>query len=237
MKKYIIISLFIILIIVSVIKNKITFNYYIEIENELQEVSETISIPWYKTIDFPKIELQHYNILGWIEGNSVYVAREAKNRRNLIYNIVIEPKTYKINFYKSIDDNEPYYVQNHVYGEETKISYTLPDTETHQFTSWVDLAQYKVNYIAPTYDSNINLYPLFSPKEFSINYHLNGGTLSSAPDTYTYGTETILPIPSRANYAFEGWYLDEAFTTPISLISSTLHTDLNLYAKWKFIYT
>ena len=69
MKKYIIISLFIILIIVSVIKNKITFKYYIEIENELQEVSETISIPWYKTIDFPEIELQHYNILGWTEGN------------------------------------------------------------------------------------------------------------------------------------------------------------------------
>ena len=42
-----------------------------------------------------------------------------------------------------------------------------------------------------------------------------------------------LPIPSRAGFAFDGWYLDEAFTIPAGdIIDASVAEDTVLYAKW-----
>lgn len=43
------------------------------------------------------------------------------------------------------------------------------------------------------------------------------------------GVDVNLPTPVRYGYAFDGWYLDEAFTTPAP---SSFTSSANVYAKW-----
>lgn len=67
-----------------------------------------------------------------------------------------------------------------------------------------------------------------------ITLNLNGGVL---PDgtilTFDIGTETVLPIPTKENYSFAGWYNDDSFQgLPVSIITETDYGDRTLYAKW-----
>ncbi len=72
-------------------------------------------------------------------------------------------------------------------------------------------------------------------KKYSITYYLNDGTNNSAnPKSYTPGTATItLKNPSRAGYAFQGWYKDSGMSSKITSIPKGSHGNLKLYAKWK----
>ena len=67
-----------------------------------------------------------------------------------------------------------------------------------------------------------------------ILYNLNGGTNpSDAPLYYTYGVETALPTPTKNDALFDGWFADEALTTPVSMIPADApEGSFNVYAKW-----
>ena len=74
-------------------------------------------------------------------------------------------------------------------------------------------------------------------QSYNIIYHVNGGTLINPPLKYD-GTITIeLPIPSKNNYEFEGWYLNSEFSgDPITVIDTENYSsDITLYAKWEEI--
>lgn len=70
---------------------------------------------------------------------------------------------------------------------------------------------------------------------YSLNYHANGGEVSSsAPKTYTVAETVTLPLATREHYTFAGWYKDEACQQPYGESIPTGTTgDKNLYAKWK----
>jgi uncharacterized repeat protein (TIGR02543 family) len=44
-----------------------------------------------------------------------------------------------------------------------------------------------------------------------------------------------MPVPTRLGYTFEGWYLDEEFTTPLTKEALEIKHEylVNLYAKWE----
>lgn len=68
-----------------------------------------------------------------------------------------------------------------------------------------------------------------------INYTLNGGTLpAGAKLTYIPGEEVTLPVPTKENYDFGGWYTTVTFdegTKVTSLLEDT-NKVINLYAKF-----
>lgn len=70
--------------------------------------------------------------------------------------------------------------------------------------------------------------------ESNISYVLDGGTNAAAnPSTYYEGKENIvLADASKANYTFDGWYTDAAFTNRVTSISTDMTGDLTLYAKY-----
>lgn len=71
--------------------------------------------------------------------------------------------------------------------------------------------------------------------KFAIHYRLSAGELPT--DTpLTYQTEaglTELPVPTRENYTFAGWYADEARTQPVTEIPADTRGQITLYDSWK----
>lgn len=69
--------------------------------------------------------------------------------------------------------------------------------------------------------------------KITVNFETNGGSAvaSTTVDT-TNANSFVLPAnPTKEGYAFDGWYLDQAFTTPFTALGADLK-DLTLYAKW-----
>ena len=76
---------------------------------------------------------------------------------------------------------------------------------------------------------------------YTINYELNSGTNPSNPvSTFTIADDFPLPIPTRSNHNFDGWYLYSDFsgnavvtTGDIDVITLNPTNDtVTLYAKW-----
>ena len=100
------------------------------------------------------------------------------------------------------------------------------------------------NYYAGTYYGNEisalagkTLTPYTNLDEaFHITYVINGGTMPSGyPETYTFDETVTLPVPTKADNTFVGWYKDYYFNyDPITEIAAgTTLGDLTLYASWK----
>ena len=58
-----------------------------------------------------------------------------------------------------------------------------------------------------------------------------GKTEHTHSDTCYTSTSTYDPLPTKPGYTFEGWFADEACTTPADK-SVTLEKDVTVYAKW-----
>ncbi len=69
--------------------------------------------------------------------------------------------------------------------------------------------------------------------KITVNFETNGGSAvaSTTVDT-TNASSFVLPAnPTKEGYAFDGWYLDQAFTTPFTALGADLN-NVTLYAKW-----
>lgn len=71
-------------------------------------------------------------------------------------------------------------------------------------------------------------------KSMNINLTLdaNGGDVEYNTKTVTYGVDYVLPTPTRANYTFDGWYLDDTLLCPISGVWTFSKVDITLKARW-----
>ena len=101
----------------------------------------------------------------------------------------------------------------------------------------------KVYDLGGTYTANTNvtLYPFWTPNQYTINYKNQDGSdfsgthADGAPEKHTYGTETTLKSASKAGYTFGGWYAASDCTgDAITSLGATAYTDnITLYAKWE----
>lgn len=87
-----------------------------------------------------------------------------------------------------------------------------------------------------TISGNTTLYAQWAPVPYNITYHLNGGEWGGAAhqDTYTtFDGDYTLPIPTRAGYAFDGWYENSGLTgvQTITLEAGSVG-DKEYWAKW-----
>lgn len=76
----------------------------------------------------------------------------------------------------------------------------------------------------------------YGDNEYTISF--NSENMDSPIDDLTYSAKSMptLPIPTRVGYTFEGWYLDQKYTTPyVDGILYLYMSDITLYAKWSEI--
>ena len=72
-----------------------------------------------------------------------------------------------------------------------------------------------------------------SDTKCTITYNTTGGTLIEPHTVWNGYYISSLPVPSRENYAFDGWYMDDEYTTPFDFeMYSVVTQDITLYTKW-----
>ncbi len=82
-------------------------------------------------------------------------------------------------------------------------------------------------------NSNTTLKLYYSRNTYSIKYNLGGGSLPEAnPDSYKYGQAVVLNNPEKDKNRFDGWFLDEGFTTEFDQTATDYVGDIELYAKF-----
>ncbi|MFP3041899.1 InlB B-repeat-containing protein [Treponema primitia] len=84
---------------------------------------------------------------------------------------------------------------------------------------------------------NLTVYAAWTPITYTVTYYLNGGTNSpDNPETYTIeDADILLATPTRAGYAFDGWYADTAYATAKPTIPTGSTGNITVYAKWSLI--
>lgn len=75
--------------------------------------------------------------------------------------------------------------------------------------------------------------------QFPITYALNQGTLPAEyPINYIQGVGATLPIPTKPNNRFDGWYDNPTFTgSPITTVGNTESGDKQFWALWTVLQT
>lgn len=68
---------------------------------------------------------------------------------------------------------------------------------------------------------------------FRIVYYKSGGVLEDPIETFTTKDVVVLPIPTKEEYIFGGWYLYENLSgDPITEIDGKIASNVSVYAKW-----
>ena len=83
-------------------------------------------------------------------------------------------------------------------------------------------------------DPPTTLYAHWIDKKYTVTLDANGGTVSMASRTATYGSKyPALPAPTREGYTFDGWYTQKTGGTKVD-DNTTVTTAANhtLYAHW-----
>ena len=82
--------------------------------------------------------------------------------------------------------------------------------------------------------SGQTLYAQWSSASYNVSFNANGGSVSTASKTVTYGgTYGTLPTPTRAGYTFNGWYTAASGGSKVGTDTKVAITaNQTLYAQW-----
>ena len=124
-----------------------------------------------------------------------------------------------------------------VYETGEALSFEDPTREGYTFGGWfTDSGCRKPFTYIDTTKGNLTLYAKWNIITYNITYEANGGTLAkNSPVTYMVTSNIVLKNPTKAGYAFTGWYTDENCTQEslIKKITKGTTGDVTLYAGWR----
>src|SRR5690554_3266439 len=81
---------------------------------------------------------------------------------------------------------------------------------------------------------SVTLYAKWLIVEYTITYHLDGGTNAvNNPTKFTILDEVTLESPTKESYIFLGWYIDSNFKTNVEKIEKGITQNIDVYAKWQ----
>lgn len=114
-----------------------------------------------------------------------------------------------------------------------------PTRTGYTFNGWFTAASggTKITEVGTTNKpaTNVTYYAQWTPKQITITWDANGGSVDPTTSTYTYdGAVVELPTPTRANYIFDGWFTAASGGTQITEVGTTNKpaADVTYYAQW-----
>lgn len=146
--------------------------------------------------------------------------------------------TYNLNGGTGIDTT----AENVSFMDSYTITETIPEKDGSVFAGWLavtesgeELGKYTAgSSFSWNKAENVTLTAQWTVVSLEVSLNANGGTVSSDKISVEYGEKYgTLPTPSKTGYNFDGWYLDEQLTSPVT--GNTVVTaveDHTLYAKW-----
>lgn len=65
-----------------------------------------------------------------------------------------------------------------------------------------------------------------------VNFDTNGGSSVNSQEVVKGSSIEKPATPTKAEYIFDGWYLDSGLTQPVNSFPLTINSNTTLYAKW-----
>ena len=210
----------------STARVKQNLDYYYE-----EGTTHVESVEYDKSYTLPTPIREHYTFLGWYNGtekvesgdwkiaaDTVLVAKWARDEYTI---------TYNLDGGKNAPSNPSHY------GENDEIILEAPTKTGYVFLGWTgsngDVPQVDVSF-SGTVRCDLEYTAHWEVAVFTVDYVMNGGTNPAKnPTAITVFDAFELKEPTRTGYTFKGWYLDDAFTLPISSLTN-ITSDLTLYA-------
>ncbi|MDO4373525.1 MAG: InlB B-repeat-containing protein [Clostridia bacterium] len=124
---------------------------------------------------------------------------------------------------------------------KTDESITPPDDPVktgYRFTGWQgdDEKVYQKDALKRMPGKDLNLTALWNPLTYTITYTGMDGAAAgeNTPRKHTYGTETVVPNPSKTGYAFAGWRVNGGTKAvkELTLGATDYTADITLEATW-----
>ncbi|WP_027216596.1 InlB B-repeat-containing protein [Butyrivibrio fibrisolvens] len=127
----------------------------------------------------------------------------------------------------------------------TKKGYTFAGWSTNATPSDTDVIyanKADVLNLSSTNNAKVTLYAQWVPTEYTVTYHLNGGSLADEYRVTSYNITTdtidlsgIVPTVDSLAYSFGGWYLDSSYKKSTTSIKKGTTGNIDLYAKWNAV--
>ena len=126
--------------------------------------------------------------------------------------------------------------------ESPDITLDTPTREGYTFGGWytnANLTGNAVTTIAHGSTENKEFWAKWTLTDYTITYHLNGGTLDTDKNSYTFESpDIILDTPTRTDRTFLGWYDNAGLTgTAVTTIAHGSTGNKQFWAKWGIAYT
>ena len=113
----------------------------------------------------------------------------------------------------------------------TALTLPLPTRDGYWFAGWYDEGADKTYPAGASYQAtgDVTLVAQWSPV-YTVTYNANGGSVDPTSAKYE-GTALTLPLPTRENYAFDGW--SDGTNTYAANTSFVPTANVTLTAQWK----
>lgn len=190
------------------------------IENE--NSSNFVSVEFNQLVTEPVDPIKEgHTFLGWFDENDNEFDFGTPITRHLVLTAKYEVNEYTITFDSaggsSVESIQQPFGSALVEPEE-------PTREGYTFLGWVP------DFPETMPSANIVLEAIWLVNEYSITFDVNEGD-SIEPLTVEFGSLLTLPIPTKQDNYFAGWYIDEELLIPFEDTTMPAN-NFTLYAKW-----
>ncbi len=202
----------------------------------LTEISATAGT----TVQLPTPTKEGSVFLGWFtDGGTAAVSTNYTIQKSEILVAAWGDASYTLSFDKtSAGKDIP--SQTYTYGNTV----TLPKVEKagYTFNGWCtksDLSDTPILTLPQSFYGNKTLYAKFTPNTYAVSIHVDGFTVSQTKVDVVYGKSFQLPVPTKANYTFAGWYNQQtggnivADSTGKSVAAYATVGNQTVYARWE----
>lgn len=176
---------------------------------------------------------QGYKFIGYTDE----VGKPIEFPRKISQNITIYPQ------FEVIEYNVNFWLNGGVFDNQVKSVYTIEDVGSilpipvkgvQVFGGWYLTNDFSGEPITQIefFERDITLYAKWEIQVYTIEYHLNGGTVQGNPTTVDNGLQTKLKQPTKNGYQFLGWFDSEQGGTEYTHVGGEYAKNLVLYARW-----
>jgi uncharacterized repeat protein (TIGR02543 family) len=179
-----------------------------------------------------------YTFTGWSNGSTVVGADAVvvMGSANIVYTAQWVARIYTVSYDWNGGRGTAVPDVNYTFGT-TAITLPLVGDRVkdgYTFAGWSESTSGSLLSATYTPSRSRTLYALWTLGNFTVTYNLNGGTLANASVAVQNGSSTVLPLPTRANFVFDGWHTATAGGSSVGSngTSFTPTASQTVYARW-----